>query len=242
MPIVALLMAGGRGERMRSSGVDVPKPLVLVRGVPLIERNLRYLLGHGFEDVAVAVAAGSSVGEYVKEELAPLASAAGARLRVLTEDLPLGNIGAAGMLRGEGDVVTVYADNLTSLDLKQVLNHHVASGAALTLAAHDEPFPLPYGRLDIEDGRVVAYTEKPTLAITVSSAIVVLGPDAVELLPSDRPTGLVDLTGELVRRGLPVSAFRHSALWVDVNDAADVDRAEALLEQHAAEFAWPASA
>lgn len=240
MPTVALLMAGGQGERMRSSGVDVPKPLVPVHGVPLIERNLRQLLFHGFEDVAVAVAAESAVGEYVREQLVPMASAAGARLRVLSEDRPLGNIGAAGMLRGEGNILTVYADNLTSLDLKEIVSQHLASGAALTLAAHDEPFRLPYGCLEIEDERVVAYTEKPTLSITVSSAIVVLGPDAVDILPSDRPTGLVDLTGELLRLGMPVAAYCHEALWIDVNDAADLERAEALLDEHPAEFAWPA--
>lgn len=225
---------------MRASGVDAPKPLVPVRGVPLLERNLCQLLRHGLKDIVVAVPGdGGAVEKYAEERLVPLAFESGARVRVLVEETPLGNIGCAGMLQGEGDVLTVYADNLTSLDLRDILTHHGESGAALTLAAHDEPFRLPYGRLDISGGRVVGYSEKPTLAVTVCSAIAVLGPAATALLPEGQPSGLVDLTVELLRRGLPVSAYRHQAPWVDVNDAADVRRAESLLEEHAADFSWP---
>jgi NDP-sugar pyrophosphorylase family protein len=143
------------------------------------------------------------------------------------------------MLHGEGDVLTVYADNLTSLDLRDVLRHHAKSGAALTLAAHDEQFRLPYGRLEIAAERVLGYIEKPTIAVSVSSAVAVLGAAARQLLPVDRPTGLVDLTGELLRRNLAVAAYQHRAPWIDVNDADDVRRAEEFLDQHAAEMSFP---
>jgi NDP-sugar pyrophosphorylase family protein len=232
-------MAGGQGERMRASGIDVAKPLVPVRGVPLVERNLLHLLRQGFKDIVVSVPGDAGpVGSYAEQRLAPLASEAGARFRVLAEQTPLGNIGCAGMLQGEGDVLTVYADNLTSLDLRSVLGHHAESGAALTLAAHEERFRLPYGRLDIAGGRVLGYAEKPTIAVTVCSAVAVLAPAATEVLPADRPTGLADLTLELLRRGLPVSAYEHDAPWVDVNDADGLRRAEDLLEEHAGDFSW----
>jgi NDP-mannose synthase len=223
---------------MRASGVDVPKPLVPVRGVPLVELALRRLLRCGLREIVVAVPGdGGPVGRFAEGRLTVVASAAGARLRVHAEPAPLGNIGCAGMLHGEGDVLTVYADNVTSLDLRDVLRHHAESGAALTLAAHEEPFRLPYGRLDIEGGQVVGYSEKPAIAVTVSSAIAILGSAATEVIPADRPTGLADLTVELLRRGLPVSAYRHQAPWVDVNDAGGVRRAEALLEERADDFA-----
>lgn len=224
---------------MRASGVDLPKPLVPVAGVPLIEWNLRALLRHGLDQVVVAVPGGdSAIAGYAQERLAPAAAAAGADLRVLSEATPLGNIGCAGLLRGEGDVLVVFADNITALDLRALLNHHLASGAAMTLASHDEPFQLPYGRIELAAGdQVVAYAEKPELAVTVCSGTAVLSPVATALLPPDRPTGMADLARELLRAGLPVGAFRHQAPWVDVNDAAAIPRAERLLEQHAAAFA-----
>jgi len=219
--------------------VELPKPLVPVAGVPLIEWNLRALLLHGLDQVVVAVPAGDdAIAGFARERLAPAAAAAGASLRVLTEPTPLGNIGCAGLLRDAGDVLVVFADNVTVLDLRALIDHHLASGAAMTLASHDEPFQLPYGRLELAGGdRVVAYTEKPELAVTVSSGTAVLSPAATGLLAADTPTGMADLARELLRAGLPVRAFRHQAPWVDVNDAAAIPRAERLLEQHAAAFA-----
>lgn len=241
MRTTALLMAGGSGTRMHASGVRLPKPLVPVRGVPLIERNLHQLLRHGLVEIVVALpAVAPLLADFARERLQPLAAAAGARLRVLAEPVPLGNIGCAGAMQDVADpLLTVYADNLTTLDLRAILGHHADSGAALTLAAHDERFRLPYGRLDIVAGRVTAYREKPTMALTICSAVSVLGAAAMAALPADRPTGLVDLTEELLRRGEIVAAFRHAAGWVDVNDAAALHRAEQLVAAHPAEFAWP---
>jgi NDP-sugar pyrophosphorylase family protein len=232
-------MAGGGGQRMRASGVMLPKPLVPVAGVPLIEWNLRALLLHGLEQVVVAVPGDeSAIAGFVRERLVPQAAAAGASMRVLTEATPLGNIGCAGLLRDTGDVLVVFADNITALDLRALLAHHLAGEAVMTLASHDEPFQLPYGRIELAgDDRVLAYFEKPELALTVSSGTAVLSPAATALLPVDRPTGMADLARELLRAGLPVRAFRHQAPWVDVNDAAAIARAERLLEQHAAAFA-----
>jgi NDP-sugar pyrophosphorylase family protein len=106
----------------------------------------------------------------------------------------------------------------------------------MTLAAHEEPFRLPYGRLTIEADRVAGYEEKPVLPITVCSAVTVLGPVATGLLPQDRPTGLVDLTQLLLERGIPVGVFRHSARWVDVNDAEGIRRAEELVAAYPDDF------
>jgi NDP-sugar pyrophosphorylase family protein len=233
---VALVMAGGRGERMRASGVETPKPLVAVRGVPLIERNVRQLVRHGFREIVVAVREGDeAVAGYAEERLATVASAAGARLELLVEPAPLGNVGCAAMLPGDDDVLMVYADNLTSLDLGDLVAYHRQTGSPLTLAAHEESFRLPYGRLELADARVVDYAEKPTLELVVCSGIAVLGPVARSVLRPGSTAGLVDLTRELLGRGLAVSAYRHGAAWVDVNDAASLARAEALVDEHGPE-------
>jgi NDP-sugar pyrophosphorylase family protein len=100
---------------------------------------------------------------------------------------------------------------------------------------------VPWGRLEMRDEMVVAYAEKPELAVTIGSGVAVLGPEATALLPDDRPTGIADLVNELLRRGLPVAAHRHDAPWVDVNDAAALPRAAELIERHAEAFSIPAA-
>lgn len=229
--VAGLVMAGGRGTRMQASGGPAAKTLVEVVGVTVLERNVHALLRAGVRDIAVSV--GPHVAEvvrFVDGPLQRLAAATDSRIRALEEAAPLGNIGAAGRLRAHGvDVLVAYGDNLTALELRDVLESHRLRGPALTLAVHDERFQVPYGRLTItgdELPEVIQYDEKPTVTMTVSSAVAVLSPPALELVRPDRPVGLVDLFAATRAAGLAVAAFRHAAAWVDVND--DAARARAV--------------
>lgn len=231
---VGLVMAGGRGTRMQASGGPAAKTLVEVVGVTLLERNVHALLRAGLREIAVSV--GPHVAEvvrFVDGPLQRLAAATDSRITVLQEAAPLGNIGAAGLLRAHaGEVLVVYGDNLTAVDLRDVLETHRRRGWELTLAVHDERFQVPYGRLTIRNGalpEVIRYDEKPTLTMAVSSAVAVLSPPALELITPDRPVGLVDLFAAMRAAGLPVAAFRHADAWADVNDDAARARAAELV-------------
>jgi NDP-mannose synthase len=232
---VALIMAGGRGERMRASGSAVPKPLVPVCGVPLLERNLMMLLEAGFRDIYVAVSQQlPEVGRFVEARGAALGASANASVRCLTESQPLGNIGAAAELGGlSRPVLVVFADNLIAFDLAGLLAHHVRSKAALTVATHLEPFRIPFGEVRIVDGRITAYLEKPERWIPVSSGTYVLDPEAVALLPRGQRADVAWLVERLLARGSLVVSFPHESCWIDVNDAASLRRAEELVA------AWP---
>lgn len=233
-----LVMAGGAGERMRRSGSALPKPLVPVAGRPLLEWNLLALLRAGLRDIHVSVAAADGpVRDFARSRCADLARRHGADFAVIEEPRPLGSIGAAACLSGRGDVVAVNADNLTSLDLRAVLAAHRAEGAALTLAVHDEPFPIPYGQVTTEHGRVIAYREKPSLAVRVCSAVSVLGAQAVHAIAPGEAIGLPALANRLLQAGGAVHAFHHAAPWIDVNDLSARERAEALVSRFADRFA-----
>jgi mannose-1-phosphate guanylyltransferase/phosphomannomutase len=228
---VALVMAGGRGERMRASGGPVSKPLVPVCGVPLLERNLVMLLEAGFRDIYVAVSRQlPEVGRFVQTRGAVLAGSANASVRCLIESQPLGNIGAAAELGGSSrPILVVFADNLIALDLNALLAHHVRSQAVLTVATHLEPFRIPYGEVHIVDGRITAYLEKPQRQIPISSGTYVLGPEAVALLPRGQRADVAWLVERLLARGRLVVSFPHQTCWIDVNDAASLGRAEELV-------------
>jgi NDP-mannose synthase len=239
--IVGLIVAGGSGERMRRSGCIAPKPLVPIRGVTLLERNILALLRADITDIYVAVsAADGRVGEFVRSRCFKVTEALGAKLSVITECRPLGSIGAAAYLRDRTEVVVVNADNLTSLDLKAVVAAHHGSGAALTLAVHDHAFPIPFGEVAVDGDQVIAYREKPSFVIRVCSAISVLRSEALRKLNSGETLGLPAFANRLLENGTPVRAYHHDAPWIDVNDLAAVERAEALVERHLDEFElWP---
>jgi NDP-sugar pyrophosphorylase family protein len=235
---VALVMAGGTGQRMLKSGVRTPKPLVPIGGRTLLEHNVNQLLRGGFRKIHVSVSSGDrAVHDFATGILAEHAASGGAELSVLPEPQPLGNIGCAGLLRGRArTLLVVYADNLTTLDLAALVSHHHRERAALTLACHDHPFHIPYGRLSVHEGAVTGYTEKPSLTVTVCSAVSVLGEAALACLPPDRPTGLVDLTNTMLAAGERVGAFPHDAAWVDVNDTDGIRVAEDLVRRHPEDF------
>jgi NDP-mannose synthase len=231
-------MAGGRGERMRAAGRPVPKPLVAIRGVPLLERNLVTLLFAGFRDLIVAVPSHTPrIGEFVATRGRALAGVLGAEIRLLEETRPLGNIGAAAEVGScDPELLVVYADNLSALALDAMLEHHRRTRAALTTAVHLEAFRMPFGAVEIRDGMLIGYQEKPELRIQVSSGYYVLGPAAIAALPHGERIEVSALVNQLLRTGERVAAYSHDAPWIDVNDDDAVSRAEALVATHSAAF------
>jgi NDP-sugar pyrophosphorylase family protein len=229
---------------MARSGVDTPKPLVRIAGVSLLEWNLRLLLRAGVDRVLVSVAAGDvEVREAVATQLRPIGEHAGIAVHELVEETALGNIGAVRLMaRSVDPVLVVYADNLTAIDLRQIYDDHLTGEADLTLAAHHEPFVMPFGELTVDPDHpclLVSYAEKPTYRPLVSSAVMVLGPRAVERASADVSMGISQLAQSLVDDGRVVRLWLHDAPWVDVNDRAAIDRAERLVAAHPAVFTVP---
>ncbi len=197
----------------------------------MLERNILALLSHGFHDIVVAVGAQEkALIAFARGRGARVARAGGARLSVYLEKQPLGTIGAAKAIRPRvKDLLVVNVDNLTSLDLTALLEHHRATGAAMTIATHTEPFAVPFGQVAIKNGRVLEYKEKPVLPLLLSSGTYVLSPAARRKIPCGCPVGAPDLVHILLREKQRISAFSHSSPWIDVNDSASVARAEDLI-------------
>lgn len=237
----ALIMAGGRSERMRATAGPTHKALVSVLGVPMLERNLCALLASGFRQIAVV---GNSrepaIADFVRTRGRSLADALEADIEYVGETRPLGTIGIAHRFRYTSDaLLIVNADNLTTLDLQGLVAHHRQTGAALTIASHFEPFRIPFGELVVSEGRITQYLEKPVKPLRVSSGTYVLGPAACGRTHPEGRTDLPQLATELIGAGERVVAYDHDAVWIDVNDSAAVDRAEQLiLENHTAFEHW----
>lgn len=226
----ALIMAGGKSERMRASLGPAHKALVSVEGVPLIERNLVTLLRAGVRDITVAVSQiETEISEYVGSRGQELAAAAEARLELLRETEPLGTIGAAGTIEFRAEALLIInVDNLTKLDLQQFVERHLTSQAVMTVATHFESFQIPFGEVVIDDGDIVEYREKPRLPVCISSGTYVLSRTACELIPRGQRLDIPALFARVRASGNRVASFAHEATWIDVNDAAAVQRAEKL--------------
>jgi len=227
----ALVMAGGRSERMRAHGDARHKALRPVAGRRLIDWNLQALRYFGFADLYVAVNAQEhELIDYLRR----------CQLRLLLEQAPLGTIGAARRLPSSvTDVLVVNADNLTDLNLAALARFHVAHDAAMTIASHEEAFSIPWGSVKVDGDRVVAYDEKPRVPVRVSSGVYVLNQRAIEMIKPKRRLDVPELVATLLASGASVRTWAHSAQWIDVNDETSLTRAECVVRESGT--CWPGS-
>ena len=233
----ALVMAGGRGSRLRG---DVPKPLARVLGVPLVELALRRLHRAGLRDVTLALGHGA---EEVRAHLrawrdAPL------QPELVVEEQPLGTLGALGLLPADGRaVLATNVDLVTASDPRALLEAFAAGRGELLLATRAERHRLRFGEVLADaDGRVTDYLEKPEKSWRIAAGTCLVGPATRALLSRGERLDGPELVRRALAANLLVVAHPDEAPWVDVNDADDLRAAEELLRQHPARCGAPVEA
>lgn len=223
LPVHALLMAGGRGSRLRPITDTLPKPLVPVHGRPIIEHILGLLGRFGVEDVSVSV---NYLKEKIQDHLGD-GSRFGARIDYLVEQEPLGTAGALRLLeRPAHDVVLLMnGDLLTDVDLEGMFQLFTRSRAAMAVATTEHHVDLPYAVMDLEGDLVLGYREKPTVSFPCNAGIYLLRSEWRELVPEHGPFHATDLIQALLDRGERVVAFPIEGTWYDIGRYEDLERA-----------------
>lgn len=228
----AVVMAGGRGTRLRTVTRDLPKPMVPVAGRPILERLVLHLVGSGVHDVVMAVGYRADV----IEEYFGDGGRHGCRIRYLREDRPLGT---AGPLRGLLDLeesrpgsdplLVMNGDLVTSFSVAGLLDAHASAGARLTVAVTEYAHEVPYGVLEAEGGtRVTGVFEKPIWRSTVSAGIYAIDPGLLPTIPADREVPMTDLITGCLDRGDEVHLWQVTGDWHDVGRPQDLAAARGL--------------
>jgi NDP-sugar pyrophosphorylase family protein len=223
----ALLLAGGKAERLGEAAQGLPKPLVPVAGFPLAEYAVARLVEGGVTRVIVACRAGDE--DAFVNALAGL----GAEVEAVGESEPLGRGGglrlAASRRQEEGPVLALNGDELLDVDFAALLGEHEASGAAATLVVAQ--VRSPFGVVDVEeDGTIVGFREGPLLEQWVNSGVYVLDEEAIALLPEKGDHE--QSTFPQLAAGRRLHAHRHEGVWLTVNTPKDLRRASEYMEEH----------
>ena len=221
----AILLAGGKAERLGEAARGRPKALVEIAGHPLAAYQVALLARAGVERVLVSCAAGQE--ELFEAELSGL----GPEIVTVPEEEPLGRGGglrlAAAARREEGPVYALNGDELFSFELGRLLDTHLARQAAATIVV--APLPTGFGVVDLgEDDRVDGFREAPRLPFWVNAGIYVLDEEALERLP-ERGDHEQSTFPELAAAGR-LYAFRYEGLWLTVNTPKDLRVAEDHLQ------------
>lgn len=233
----AIVLAGGRGTRLAPYTTVLPKPLMPIGDMPIMDVVLRQLAHHGFREVIVAVG-------YLAELITAYCgdgSRYGIKLDYIREDRPLGTAGPIANVAGLDDPFLVMnGDVLTTLDYGALWRHHHEHGGIATLASYERSVNIDLGLIESdEDGWVTNYVEKPTMKHYVSSGIYVFDPAVRQYMTPGERLDLPDLVLDLLRRGEKVSGYRAGGYWLDIGRREDYETAIREFEANREQFVPP---
>jgi NDP-sugar pyrophosphorylase family protein len=220
----AVVMAGGLGTRLRPLTDKIPKPLISVAGQPILDHILSGLKKSGIEDVVLSVnylgeRIRSHVGDGQKYEL---------NVNYINEKQRGGTAGAISRLRPrpKRPFIVINGDLLTNLNFTKLLQFQKDHDHTFVMCVRRYKMQVPYGVVDVQDGRVVALREKPVHEYFINAGIYVLKPSCIDLIPQDCYFDMTDFLNVLLQRGESVGAFPIIEYWRDIGNIEDLRRAD----------------
>jgi NDP-sugar pyrophosphorylase family protein len=222
----AVILAGGRGVRLRPYTTLVPKPLVPIGDEhSILEVVLRQLAAAGFTGATLAIGhLGQLVRAYVGD-----GSQWGIAVDYIDEPTPLGTLGPVVQLldRLPSKFVVTNGDILTDLDYDDLLRSHSEQNTPLTVATYSRTVDIDFGVIEVSGRHISGFTEKPSLGYTVSMGAYALSKSTLQRYQPGRPLGFDQLIKDLVLAGDPPASYGFSGYWLDIGRPDDYDRANA---------------
>ena len=230
LPIDAVLMAGGKGERLRPLTLTTPKPLLPVGGKPIIDYNIENLLRHGVEHINVTV---NYLGEQLEAHFAQPVGPDSTRVRCVREPQYLGTMGSIKFVpEWHNDTILVMnSDLFTNIDLEDFYLHFMKHGADMSVAAVPYNVSVPYGIFEIENTReITGIREKPNYHYYANAGIYLIRRSVLDQIPDGLFYNATDLMEALIARQKRVIRFPMSGYWIDIGKPDDFRKVQELAQ------------
>ncbi len=222
----AVIMAGGEGTRLQPLTKTMPKPMVNICGVPLLERQVRRLAKAGIRRIYISV----NYMSHVIEDHFGDGSAFGIKIDYLREKNKLGTAGALSLLpeRPKGPLIVINGDILTTSDFISLYTYHNDNGAIVTVAAVDYRVNIPYGVIRTNGSYVTGWEEKPSQRFLCNAGIYALTPEAIDFIPAERFYNMTDLIENCMTHKYKVAVFPVHEYWSDIGTPDDLEKARTV--------------
>ena len=223
----AIILAGGKGTRLLPYTIVVPKPMLPIADMPIIEIIARQLFYFGFDQIVVSLGHLSGVIEYFLKSIQ--GEEGMPKFDFFTELMPLGTSGPVRAINPEEeDFLVINGDILTTMDLAKLMSDHKSSGATLTIGARKTQYELPLGSLIIdENGFVTDFHEKPKIDFIDNIGVYIYTKRALTFIEENEKIDVNILTKRLLENGESVYASRSDGpyFWIDIGTHADYEKA-----------------
>ena len=226
----AVILAGGRGARLRPYTVVLPKPLMPIGEYPILEVVVRQLACHGFRHVTMAV---NHQADLIRAFFGDGARW-GLKIDYSLETVPLSTIGPLKLIDDLPEqFLLMNGDVLTDLNLREFCERHVSAGRLFTISAAARAHVIDYGVLEVDgNSRLCRFHEKPANSYLVSMGVYAVNRSVVQGVPSDSKYGFDDLMSDMLERGEPVDVEPYGGYWLDIGRPEDYERAIDEFETH----------
>ena len=223
LPIDAVIMAGGRGQRLQPITNTVPKPLLMVGDKAIMEHNLDRLALFGIDDFWVSV---KYLGEQVESYFGKGIDK-NIKIEYVWENEPLGTIGAVSQINNfkHDYVLVTNSDLLTNIDYEQFFLEFLKQDADLAVLTIPYQVSIPYAVLETNNGTVKSFKEKPTYTYYSNGGIYLMKKEMLKYIPKDTFFNATDFMEELIKNELKVISFPFSGYWLDVGKHEDFEKA-----------------
>jgi dTDP-glucose pyrophosphorylase len=227
LPIDAVLMAGGKGERLRPLTERTPKPLLPVGEKAIIDYNIDNLAYYGVKNISVTV-------NYLKEQLEEhfATERDGIKVQCVREPRFLGTMGSVQFVEEfhNDTILIMNSDLFTNVDLEDFYLHFKETGADMSAAAIPYSVSVPYGIFNVKDDDIIGLTEKPTYNYYANAGIYLVKREVLSMIPEDTFFNATDLIELLIARHKKVVRFPLHGYWIDIGNKDEYAKAQDIVK------------
>jgi NDP-sugar pyrophosphorylase family protein len=231
----AIILAGGKGTRLRPYTTVLPKPLMPVGDYPILEIIVRQLKSRGFDEIVLAVGHLSHLFQAFFQN----GERFGVKIRYSFEEQALGTAGPIALALDvlDEDFLVMNGDVLTTLNYDKLINFHKQRKAAATISVFQRKLTIDFGVIETREERLENYIEKPVYSLAVSMGINVLNKSAIrEFIKPGQRLDIPDLMLRLKEAGLPVACYSEPCRWLDIGRIDDYQEAGNIFQSDPGEF------
>ena len=227
LPVDAVLMAGGKGERLRPLTEKTPKPLLEVGGKSIIDHNVDRLISYGVKHINVTI---NYLGEQIEEHFS--IPREGIQVRTFREPKFLGTIGSIKFVDTfyNDTVLVMNSDLFTNIDYEDFFLHFQQHEAEMSVAAVPYNVSIPYGILDLDGREIKGLIEKPKYNYYANAGIYLIKRRALAEIPEDEFFNATDLIEKLISQNKKVIRYPLNGTWIDIGNPQEYQKAQDLVK------------
>lgn len=227
LPIDAVLMAGGKGERLRPLTEKKPKPLIKVGDKCIIDYNIDSLISYGIKNISVTV---NYLGEQLEEHFKEKRD--GIKINTVKEPKYLGTIGSIKFVETfyNDTILVMNSDLFTNIDYEDFYLHFKEHEADMSVAAVPYVVKVPYGVFNLEGRNIKGVTEKPTISYYANAGIYLIKKELLKRIPENEFYNATDFMSNLISNNHKVIRYPISGYWIDIGQHDELERAKEIVK------------